>query len=361
MKIFIDIGHPAHVHYFRNFIRIMQGRGHNFFITARQRECVFDLLGSCGLHYHNRGPGSTTLAGKLLYLLQADFALYRLARHYLPDLFLSFGSAYAAHAAWLLRKPHIAFDDTEHATLEHLLSVPFTDAVLTPSCFRKTFGKKQIRFNGYMELCYLHPNYFTPDPAILDMLGVRSGEKYVILRFVSWSAAHDVGHAGIALEMKRRAAKELSRYARVFISSEKELPPDLQQYRICIPPERMHDALFYAVLLYGESATMASECAVLGTPAVFIDDIGRGYTDEEEREYGLVFNYSESQVDQAASLQKALELVKADTVKDSLRKKRFRILSEKIDVTAFMVWLIDQYPKSLAEINSNVDWERKFK
>jgi predicted glycosyltransferase len=28
MKVLIDIGHPAHVHFFRNAIRELEGRGH---------------------------------------------------------------------------------------------------------------------------------------------------------------------------------------------------------------------------------------------------------------------------------------------------------------------------------------------
>ncbi|WP_274925696.1 hypothetical protein [Methanogenium marinum] len=31
------MGHPAHVHLFRNFISEMQNRGHEFLVTARKR------------------------------------------------------------------------------------------------------------------------------------------------------------------------------------------------------------------------------------------------------------------------------------------------------------------------------------
>ena len=40
----------------------------------------------------------------------------------------------------------------------------------------------------------------------------------------------------------------------------------------------------------GESATMASECAVLGVPAIYAAQTGRGYTNEQESRYGLVTN-----------------------------------------------------------------------
>ena len=83
-----------------------------------------------------------------------------------------------------------------------------------------------------MELAYLHPNYFKPDKEILSILGVNEGEKYVIVRFVSWAAAHDFGHLGISFENKKKAVIEMSKFAKVFISSEKELPEDLKPYQI---------------------------------------------------------------------------------------------------------------------------------
>jgi predicted glycosyltransferase len=194
--------------------------------------------------------------------------------------------------AWLLRKPGINFQDTENAQLMLTLSLPFSRVYCTPHCFNRDLGKKHIRFKGYMELAYLHPRYFTPNESIFECLPIKRDEKYVVMRFVSWGASHDIGHKGISLKMKRKAVEQISSYARVLISSEGDLPEDLQSYRIDIPPERMHDALAYASLLYGESATMASECAVLGTPAIYLDNQGRGYTDEQEKKYGLVFNFT---------------------------------------------------------------------
>jgi hypothetical protein len=37
LKILIDIGHPAHVHFFRNAIRVLEGRGHDVKVTARDK------------------------------------------------------------------------------------------------------------------------------------------------------------------------------------------------------------------------------------------------------------------------------------------------------------------------------------
>src|SRR5690606_4988102 len=233
-------------------------------------------------------------------------------------------------------KPSFVFSDTEHARLHHKLTLPFATRVFTPSCYRIDLGAKQVRFNSYMELSYLHPNYFKPDMDVLKLLGVGPDEKYVIVRFVSWAAAHDFGHTGMSLENKRRAILEMSKYAKVFITSESPLPEDLDPYRIHIPFDRIHDAIYYSHLLFGESATMASEAAMLGTPAIYLDDDGRGYTDDLEQKYGLVYNYSEAQSDQTAAIAKAVELLTNPESKSIAGQSRTRLLEQCIDTTQFM-------------------------
>jgi predicted glycosyltransferase len=239
--------------------------------------------------------------------------------------------------ARLLGKVSLVFSDTEHAKLHHKLTVPFATKVFTPSCYRLDLGIKQVRFNGFMELSYLHPNYYSPDRSILELLKVHKHEKYVILRFVSWKAAHDFGHKGMSLKNKRKAVQVLSKIAKVFISSESQLPDDLEPYRVRIPVNKMHDAIYYSSLLFGESATMASEAAVLGTPSIFIDNDGRGYTDEEERKYKIVFNFSESELDQEMAIAKAVEILLENGAKEKYQNVRQRILSDCIDTTEFMV------------------------
>lgn len=315
----------------------MSNKGHEFLITARKKEVSQSLLENYGFPYIDRGRGSNTSLGKLFYLPKADWLLLKQAKRFKPDLFLSFSSPYAAHVSFLLNRPHIAFDDTENARLGQLMYRPFTKHIFSPECYKGTISPKQQFFNGYMELSYLHPRYFTPDKKILKALDVNDDQSYVVLRFVSWNATHDTGHAGISLENKRRIVEEFSKFSKVFISSESELPDDLKKYQILIPPEKMHDILNYATLFFGESATMASESAVLGTPAIYLDDEGRGYTDDLEKRYSLVYNFTESPEDQEKAIQKGILLLQNRDLKKEHLAKRAQMLQEKIDVTEFMV------------------------
>lgn len=361
MKYLFDIGHPAHVHYFKNLIWELKKR-HDIKITTRDKEISLYLLNKYGFEYVCTGENKSTIWGKAASLIKNDYVIYKETKKFNPDILISFFLPFTSHVGRVLRKPVIGFGDTEHATLNFFLAEKFTDIIITPRCFkRKLPQNKHISFDGYFEIAYLHPNYFTPDSSILNLLRVKENERYIVMRFVSRTASHDIGHKGISLENKINAVKEFAKYAKVFISSEKKLPDVLEKFRIKIPPEKMHDALYYATLLYGESATMASECAVLGTPAIFLDDNGRGYTDEEESKYNLVFNFTESLKDQELSIKKAIELLQITNIKQEWQRRRQKMMSEKIDVTAFMVWLIENYPESVEIMKNNPDYQYNFK
>jgi len=356
MKILIDIGHPAHVHYFKNFIRIMTAKGHQFALIARNKEITHTLLQKYGLSYISRGEGGSGKFGKALYIFKADHLIWKAARRFQPDLFLSFASTYAAHVARFMGKPHIAFDDTEHAKWELLLYPPFTTSILTPVCFKKKLGIKQIFFNGYMELCYLHPNYFQPEFAEIKFPGLQQGEPYVIFRFVSWKASHDFGTAGLGWNDKTDLVRELSKQIRVFISSEGGLPDALKPYQVDISPENMHDLLANAKLLISEGATMASEAAMLGVPSFYINPLTAGTLEEQER-YGLLYrNLLGDRLKE-----KIFDILKNPLLKKEFQEKRRNMLSDKIDVTAFIVWFVEDYPISKTIMQNNPRYQDKFR
>ena len=151
MRIFIDIGHPAHVHYFRYIITKLKMNGHDIFITARNKDVTHQLLDNYNIPFTSRGSGSDSMIGKFFYFLKANLLLFRLAKDFNPDLFLSFASPYASHVSSMIRKPHIAFTDTEHAKLGIFSFLPFTDIVFTPEVYKSDHGVNHLRFHGYME------------------------------------------------------------------------------------------------------------------------------------------------------------------------------------------------------------------
>ena len=351
MKILIDMGHPADVHLFKNFILKMEKKGYEIKVTARDKEVTKYILDAYDTSYELVGKIGHGKFNLIKEWTLREYKIINIAREFKPDYFLGFLNPVTAHSAKLLGKTSITFTDTEHAKLANMLTLPFTDAILTPNCYKVNLGKKHVRVKGYYELAYLHPNYFKPNPAVLDESGLSRDDTFIILRFVSWGASHDIGQHGI--KNKKELVKALEKYGRVFITSEGELENDLEKYKIKVSPEKLHDLLFYASLYIGEGATTASECAVLGTHAIFVNTLRLGYTDEEEEKYNLVYNFSDEKTMEKQAFDKALELLENNNLREEGKRKRERLLKDKIDVTAFMVWFIENYPESFKEMKEN--------
>jgi len=357
MKILIDIGHPGHVHYFKKFYNIMKSKGHDFLFISRNKEVTFSLLDYYKIPYKSRGKGKKSIIGKLLYIFYADFFILKHALKFKPDLFLSFSSTYMGHVAFLLKKPNIIIDDTEHAKFEHIMYKPFASTILTPACFYKDMGKKQIKFNSYTELFYLHKNYFCPNKNILDILGVNENEKYAIIRFVSWGASHDFGYGGFSNLSKLEIVKEISKYFKVFITSEGVLPKELEQYKIKISPEQLHDALAFASLYIGEGGTTASETSILGLPTLYINSIPlMGYLKDEEN-IGLLYHFK----NEKGVAEKVKAIITNKNFFSEYSHKAEKLIENKIDPTAFLVWFIQNYPESAKIMKVNPDYQYNFK
>jgi predicted glycosyltransferase len=348
MRILIDINHPAHVHYFKNFIFNMQKRGHKILITATEKEMTYRLLDNYHFDFVKMGNHGNSMIKKIFNLPKMDFNMYLAARNFKPDIFLGFGSIRAAHIATLLRKPCINFEDTEDSMGQIRLYRHFVNCICTPSCFLKPLGDRQVLFNGYMDLAYLHPKQFSPDPTVLEELNLGKNERFIIVRFISWAAAHDLSLKGISNPVQM--VKELETFGKVFISSEKIIDKKLDNYRLKIAPEKFHSLLSFAQLYIGEGGTVATEASILGTPAIHIESdshgIATGYRSGNFRElrdrYGLMFFYP----DEKAALDKAAEILSDPHSKLEWQKKREILLKDKIDVSAWMTDFIERYPDS---------------
>jgi predicted glycosyltransferase len=337
----------------------MQKKGHQIFFTCRDKEFEIYLLNKFGFKFKSFGKKYKSGIGKLWGLIEFDIKELISGLQFRPDIFVSHGSMYAAHAAFLLGKPHISLEDTFNFEQIRLYK-PFTKVILTADYDHPLKSEKVIRYAGYHELAYLHPNRFTPDKSVLKELGVEKDENYIIIRFVSWNASHDYGHTGISFENKIKAVDQFSKHAKVFISSEKELPEELKKYQFKIAPEKMHDAIAFSSLVFGESSTMAEEAAMLGVPSIYLNNKSTFYTKHLEKDYNLVFNYAESNNDQLLAIAKGVELLQQPNIKKQWQQKRDKMLADKIDVTAFLAWFVEKYPESKRILKESPEYQYNF-
>lgn len=354
MKILIDVNHPAHVHLFKNFIKVMVKKGHEITITASSKDITLELLNFYHFPYYDVGSYGKNLSSKIINLLRLDINLYKVARKVQPDLFLGVGSIRAAHVAALMKKPSFSFEDTEISDQQQILYLPFTTKVFTPTCYLRNHGPKQIRYNGYHALAHLHPNWFTPDPSVLNEVGLRQGDPFFIVRLVSWGATHDFGNSGVINISS--VIDTLEKYGRVFITSE----APLEKYRshiLKLRPDRFHSLLAFSSLYLGDGGTTATEAAVLGVPSIYVSPlIGKfGVFNELEQKYGLLYQYN----DLSSALNKSKDVL---TGYDELYwgERREKMIKEKIDVTKLMIWFVENYPLSVSLLRDNPSIQNNF-
>lgn len=353
IRVIFEIGHPANYHYFKNVIKILENDGHYVSIVARDSEVIRSLLGSGGLKFYNRGRGSSSFLGKLNYMIFANFYMAYVFFKEKPDFFISFGSPYGLIARLFKRFVTIVFDDTEVGKYEQLVYKLYADVILTPESFYKSLGRKQLRFPGFMELGYLHPKYFKPDNTVLGLLDIKPDEKIIIFRTVAWNASHDFGQSGLSLNQLQELVKLCSTYGRVLVSSEKSLPSELASYELKIPHDKLHDLLYFAHLYIGEGATTASECVMLGTPAVYINSINAG-TLMAQAEAGLLFNFRDYE-----GVYSTVQDIMQNYDSMDFSGKHELFISGKIDISKFISWFIETYPESMENVKTkslSFDW-----
>jgi len=327
-------------------------------------------LRAYGLEFKVVGNARSSIIGKTLEMFLIETHLFNIAFSFKPDLLIGgVGNVYVTHVGKLLQKPSIVFDDTEHSKFEHLLMDPFVSTICTPSCYSSNIGQKQIRYKGYHELAYLHPHRFTPDPAVLDKLGLSSNDNIFLVRFAAFNASHDINTEHFNKRYVMDLITKLENEGRVVISSEVKLDSVLQKYQYKLPPDKYHDFVYFSKMYIGEGSTSAMEAAVLGTPAFNFERIvknGKFYTfadfsgviAEFQNKYGLVHCFH----DEELMLKKIDEIINLgfDEYKLQAKKNQERLLVDTIDVTKFMVWFIEEYPQSFHKMRENPEIQKRF-
>lgn len=361
MNILIDINHPAHVHLLRNVYALLSEKGNKVLVVVKEIPSAMKLLDLYGISYLNIGKKDDAIMKKGLDQLVYDWRLLEIVREQHVDIGVG-ASINLAHVSKLSKMKSIILDDDDDE-VEPLFTKfghPFADTILSPvDTPRKS--KKTVYVNAYHELSYLHPNRFHPDPTVLQEAGISKGEPYFVLRFNAFKAHHDVGVVGLTIENKRRLVDYLKTKGKVFITTERDIDDEFKPYQLKVSLEKAHSLMYYATMLIGDSQTMTSEAAVLGTPAIRCNTfVGRiHYLEEEEHKYGLTYGFRPEQSEEMFI--KIEELLSMPNLKKEWQTRRQKMLSEKIDYAQFLTWFIENYPESQKVMRENPEYQFRFK
>lgn len=369
MKALFFLAHPAHFHLLKHTILSFNVKKIEVVVVIKSKDILEELLKSNGIPYVNIYKYEKKGRHRLLVFFQSiigliirDFKLARIVLKEKPSYLV--GTDWSIiHVGFLFGIPSIVLnEDDTNATPENKYFYPLAKTLLIPSCCDPgMWERKRISYNSYHELAYLHPRQFTADIEIIKQFNPNL-EPYVIIRMVNLSASHDIGKGGLNIGL----VKEIIQYAKdsgvkIYITSEKPLAAEIENFRIPIHPKEIHHALYYANLFIGDSQTMATEAAVLGTPYIrFNDFVGElGTLEELEEKYCLGFGFRTDQSDQM--LKKTKELIHIKNLKELFKEGHKKLLSEKINYAEFLTWFIENYPLSIEVMKVSPDYQNNFK
>jgi predicted glycosyltransferase len=361
LNILIDIGHPGHVHLYRKLSDALSAKGHNVYFTAKDKPAITEIMDGFGIPYTVLGKKYDHILLKYVSTAIHLARMHRLVRKKKIDIGIGISGLISFMSKYTAMKSICMDDDDSSITPLFAKSIKNADVILTPSALEKDYrGPAHITYEGYHELAYLHPANFSPDPEIPALMGIKKAEKYFFLRFNAFRAHHDSGEYGMNNRQKHVLIDLLQAHGKVFVSCEAN-DSEFKRFDPGIPPEKIHSAIYYAVLFVGDSQTMTSEAAVLGTPALKCNTFaGRlSIPNELEKDYKLCFSYQPGEFDNM--INKIKELLQHENLKKEFQARRQKMLSEKIDVTAFLVWFIENYPESIRMVREEPEIQMRFR
>ena len=363
MRILFQLNHPAHYHLLKNPIANLKKKGHQVYILARNKDVLKELLKDEDFSMLKTAKGKN-IWQKLMRMKSSENEIIEYVKLVKPEIVIGTGTFSYITAKLKIPTIFLGEDDANlnlPIFLGALMCYPAFSEILSPKvCNNFIWEKKSIKYESYHELAYLHPNHFKPEKSIVEKY-FSSTKPYFIIRFAKLNAYHDIGIQGINTEIAQKLIDILKPYADIYITSERELEPQFEQYRIKINPLDMHHVMAFAQLYIGDSQTMAAEAGVLGVPFVrFNDFVGRiGYLRELEDVYKLGYGIKTSEVDK---LYKTVsDLIKMPDRAEVFAQRRQKMLSEKIDYAQFLTWFIENYPQSAQIMRENPDYQYKFR
>ena len=295
-RIWIDLDNTPHVPFFLPIIRALESEGHSVMLTARDAFQVCSLAAYHGLEFRTVGRhyGANRVMKVGGTLWRAAQLIPTLLRER-PHIAMSHGSRSLELVSALLGIPSMLIFDYEHA-----LRLPFVRPALgvAPESIHDPRLAKEFRhglrtYEGLKEDVYAAG--FSPDPTILNELGIAASEILVTIRPPATEAHyHNPEAEGLFVE----AVNFLGSTAGVRMvilprtaSSQGEFihrtwPRWCEERRIIVPERALGglNLVWFSDLVVSGGGTMNREAAALGVP---VYSIFRGKLGAVDRQLAL--------------------------------------------------------------------------
>lgn len=269
MNIVCDIGHPAHVNFFKSALTKLSNEGHVVTIIGLNRGKLRDIirkeLPGFRIHFAGKHRG-----GKLSIIFEANLKkfmeLLLLLHDVKPDIGISVGSFTLGTALKIYGAPNIQFDDDPERKLNVFLEKLTSTELYFPPIISAN-GKIGV-MNALKEWAYLSPQYFSPNKFVLREYGLSPCE-YFFVREISTKSLNYGKQYPYTIAL---FAHELPRDFKVLLSledkaSRNRYPPDwilLEE-----PVRDIHSLMYYSKIVVSSGDSIAREGALLGVPSIY--------------------------------------------------------------------------------------------
>lgn len=338
--LFFDINHPVQALMLEPVIREIESRGHETRVFARDKDVTLGLLERFGIRPSILAKRRRGRVGSVIELVAREARMLRQALALRPAAIVG-TSVHAARVGRVSGAVSIVINDDDAAAVPLFvrLAYPLADVIATPACLAFENHPRQVTYRGNQQLFYLHPARFRPEPAIRSDLGIGPSQRFGVIRLSALDAHHDVGVRGLGRAHLSELARRIPSDVVVFVSLEK--PQDLPAgWRpIGLPPDRLHHVLAAADFFLGDGQSMTAEAAVLGTPALRLNDfVGRVSYLKELETYGLAFGFRPG--DEPALMRVLTEVLDGARPRAVFEQARARFLSDMVDPLPWFVALV---------------------
>jgi predicted glycosyltransferase len=271
MKVWIDISNAPHAYFFKNIISKLKAK---VIVTTRAFDSVPQILDLNNIEYTVIGNhGGSGIKDKLMASSERILQLTEFIADEDVDVALFKHSVEASRVSYGLQIPSLCVMDNEHAVAQNKLMLPLSSRVIAPQCIPLSqitqFGVNEedvVQFDGICELA--HVQQFTPDPHVLDELGLDPDHPIIVLRPEPAKANYFNG------DRKKTIIKHIlenSSFDQCVVFPRFEEQKKVLNFPHVIIPERAVDSLslmHYADLVISAGGSMNREAIAVGTPAI---------------------------------------------------------------------------------------------
>lgn len=338
MKVLFDVVHPAHALFFCHSMRMLEERGDEIKIVSRHKDVTTSLLDALGFEHTPISTAGTSLVGLASELFARDWRLLQIVRDFQPDILVGNGGLAISHVGKLMGIPSLSIYDMDEAVLQMSLTIPFIDEWHVPERWNGPVAKGRTHyFRGCRHYTYLHQDHFVADDEAALCAGWDPGQDNFLMRIVAWQSNHDQGKSGFIAQQRDDLISELQKRGRLHISSEGDLPAELEPFRFRGKVTDFHHLLAKCRICVTESMTVASEATALGVPSLLQNQFDIGYV-TEQFEAGVFFPLPrETGIDNSALIDAVLCMPS-----EEIKRRMDAYRSAQIDLNHYTIDAIDR-------------------